>query len=217
MKAVVFDMDGVIFDSERRVLECWQEVAANHGLEGIEGVFYNCLGLNRTKTMAVMLGHYGEDFPYEEFRQEASVLFHSRYDGGRLPMKSGAIELLAMLKERGMKVALATSTRSQSVLPELRDAGILPYFDAVVCGDMVENGKPAPDIFLKACELVGVAPEEAFGIEDSFNGVRSATSAGLRTIMVPDMKEPDEELRGLAEVVLPSLVEVREYILSDID
>lgn len=216
MKAVVFDMDGVIFDSERRVLECWQQVAANHGFEGIEGVFYNCLGLNRAKTKLVMLKHYGEDFPYEEFRQEASVLFHSRYDGGRLPMKPGVVEMLTALKEHGMKVALATSTRSQTVLPDLRDAGILPYFDAVVCGDMVENGKPAPDIFLKACELVGVAPEEAFGIEDSFNGIRSATSAGLRTIMVPDMKEPDEEMRGLAEVVLPSLVEARQYILSDI-
>ncbi len=216
MKAVVFDMDGVIFDSERRVLECWEEIANNNGFEGINEVFPKCLGLNREKTREVMLAYYGEDFPYDEFRVEASKLFHARYDGGRLPMKPGVVELLSWLKESGMQIALATSTRSASVMPDLRDAGILPYFDAVVCGDMVANSKPAPDSFLKACEELGVEPAEAFAVEDSFNGVRSATCAGLRTIMVPDMKEPDDEMRALAECVLRSLLEVKRYIEEDL-
>ncbi len=217
MKAVVFDMDGVIFDSERCVLESWEVVAGRHGLQGIREVFPKCLGLTREATRQVMLDCYGDDFPYDAFREEASVVFHGKYDGGRLPLKPGARELLFALNERGIKTALATSTRSASVLPELRDAGLLPYFDVVICGDMIANSKPAPDIFLRACEELQVAPEEAFGIEDSFNGVRSASSAGLHTIMVPDMKEPDTEITALADVILPSLAEAQEYMMRQFE
>lgn len=212
LKAVVFDMDGVIFDSERKVVECWIEIAAKYGIKDIEKLCRMCLGTNSAETRRLALEFYGDDFPYDERKAEQSALYHERYDGGRLPMKVGVKELLEFLKEKGLKIALASSTRRVVVENQLRDAGILPYFDKVVCGDMVSHSKPHPEIFLKACEELSVEPECAIAIEDSYNGIRSAHAAGMRPIMVPDMAEPNEEMERLAEVILPSLLEVREYI-----
>lgn len=215
LKAVVFDMDGVIFDSERKVVECWIEIAAKYGIRDIEKLCRKCLGTNSAETRRLALEFYGEDFPYDERKAEQSALYHQRYDGGRLPMKVGVKDLLDFLKEKGLKIALASSTRRVVVENQLRDAGILPYFDKVVCGDMVSHSKPHPEIFLKACEELSVEPERAIAIEDSYNGIRSAHAAGMRPIMVPDMAEPNEEMEALAEVILPSLLEVREYISKE--
>lgn len=215
LKAVVFDMDGIIFDSERKVVECWIEIAAKYGIKDIEKLCRMCLGTNSVETRRLALEFYGEDFPYDEYKNEQSALYHERYDGGRLPMKVGVRELLEFLKEKGLKIALASSTRRVVVENQLRDAGILPYFDKVVCGDMVSHSKPHPEIFLKACEELSVAPECAIAIEDSYNGIRSAYAAGMRPIMVPDMAEPTEEMERLAEVILESLLEVREYISKE--
>lgn len=212
MKAVVFDMDGVIFDSERLVLECWKEIADRRGIENIEQAMRECLGVNSIQTKENMLRRYGDDFPYDEFRKEASVIFHERYDNGRLPMKKGIVELLVYLKSKGMRIALASSTREGIVRQELSDAGILNYFEKVICGDMVEKSKPAPDIYLKACEELGVSPAEAYAIEDSYNGIRSAHTAGLAAIMVPDMSEPTPEMEQLSVKILPDLLEVIQYI-----
>lgn len=210
--AVVFDMDGVIFDSERVVLECWKEVAERRGIAEIEEALRENLGVNAVQTRENMLRRYGADFPYEDFRKEASVLFHERCDGGRLPLKPGVVKILEELKRRSVKVALASSTRKAVVEQELKDAGILHYFEKVICGDMVERSKPAPDIFLKACEELGVEPGRSFAIEDSYNGIRSAHSAGMRPVMVPDLSEPTEEMERLAVAILPDLNAVIDYL-----
>ena len=128
-------------------------------------------------------------------------------------MKPGITELLSFLKESGKKIALASSTRKSIVVAELSDAGIIDYFDVIVCGDMVERSKPEPDIYLKACECLHIMPQEAYAIEDSYNGIRSAVRGGLRAIMVPDLAEPTEEMKQLSEVILDSLMDVREYLL----
>ncbi len=210
--AVVFDMDGVIFDSERAVMNCWLELAEKYGIENIEKPYFACTGTTMQRTREIMLETYGEDFPYDTYAKEASLRYHEKYDGGRLPMKPGVVELLSYLKEAGKKIALASSTRRQTVENQLRDAKILDYFEAVICGDMVKRSKPAPDIFLKACEELGAAPEQAFAVEDSYNGIRSAHAGGLRPIMVPDLLPPNEEMEQLTEVILPSLLEVRDYL-----
>ena len=212
IQAVVFDMDGIIFDSEAKVVECWVETAEKYGIKDIETLCHKCLGTNSAETKRIALEFYGEDFPYDEYKAEMSALYHERYDGGRLPMKPHVKELLEFLRENGIRVALASSTRTQVVHDQLRDAGIISYFDKLVCGDMVSRSKPAPDIFLRACEELSVEPECAIAIEDSYNGIRSAHAAGMRPIMVPDMAEPNEEMEALAEVILPSLLEVKEYI-----
>lgn len=210
--AVVFDMDGVIFDSERAVMQCWKEVASRHNIPDIEKAIIACTGTTMVRTREIMLNLYGADFPYDEYARESSAIFHSRYDGGRLPMKPGVKELLTFLKERGKKIALASSTRQQVVTDELRDADIIEYFDRIICGDMVSRSKPAPDIFLKACKELNVSPSDSYAIEDSYNGIRAAHAGGLHPIMVPDLLPADEEMQSLAEIVLPNLTSVIEYL-----
>lgn len=213
--AVVFDMDGVIFDSERAVMQCWKELAEKYQIPDIEQAVLFCTGTTMKRTREIMLETYGADFPYDIYAKESSAIYHSRYDGGRLPMKTGVVELLTFLKEEGKKIALASSTRRQTVTNQLRDAGILDFFDQVICGDMVERSKPAPDIFLKACETLGVKPERAYAIEDSYNGIRAAHAGKLHPIMVPDLLPANEEMREKAEVVLPDLLEVISYLKVD--
>lgn len=211
-EAVIFDMDGVIFDSERLVLEGWQEIAAKYGIKGIEEVLPRCLGVNAQATREIFREYYGQDFPYDEYKKEASALFHSRYGNGKLPLKPGVKELLSYLKENGYLVGLASSTRQAIVEQEIRDAGLMPYFDNLVCGDMLKRSKPEPDIYLKACENLDVEPRMAVAVEDSYNGIRSAKRAGMVPVMVPDMVQPDEEMRSLAHKICKDLFEVKNWI-----
>ena len=211
-EAVVFDMDGVIFDSERAVMNCWLELAQKYDIKDIEKPYFACVGTTMTRTREIMLETYGEDFPYDEYARESSLMYHEKYDGGKLPMKPGVMELLSYLKEKGKKIALASSTRRETVTNQLRWAGIIDYFDVIICGDMVARSKPAPDIFLKACQELGVSPENTYAIEDSYNGIRAAHAGQLRPIMVPDLLEANDEMRGLAECVCDNLNEVIDYL-----
>ena len=207
---VVFDMDGVIFDSERLYIDCWKPVADRHGIPDIEETLYRCLGVNSRETHEIFIARYGEKFPYDEYLREASAIFHERSDNGRMPQKPWAKDILSWLKEMKIKVALASSTKRESVVRELTEGGLIDYFDVLVCGDMVSKSKPDPEIFLKACEELRVKPEFTYAIEDSFNGIRSAHSAGMMPIMVPDIKQPDDEIRGMCTAVCTSLKEVME-------
>ena len=211
-EAVVFDMDGVIFDSERAVMNCWLELAQKYDIKDIEKPYFACVGTTMTRTREIMLETYGEDFPYDEYARESSLMYHEKYDGGKLPMKPGVMELLSYLKEKGKKIALASSTRRETVTNQLRWAGIIDYFDVIICGDMVARSKPAPDIFLKACQELGVSPENTYAIEDSYNGIRAAHAGQLRPIMVPDLLEANDEMRGMAECVCDNLIEVIDYL-----
>ncbi len=211
-KAVVFDMDGVIFDSEILIIECWQVIAKKYGIQGIEEACREVLGVNATETKEKFLIRYGADFPYDTYKAEVSKLYHDNYDDGKLPLKPGVVELLQYLKEKNIKVALASSTRTAVVKQELADAKIIDYFQVIIGGDMVSRSKPQPDIFLKACEELGVAPEEAFAVEDSYNGIRAAAAGHLRPIMVPDLMPPTEEMQELSEVILDSLIDVITYL-----
>ncbi|MBE5944329.1 MAG: HAD family phosphatase [Lachnospiraceae bacterium] len=210
-QAIVFDMDGVIFDSETKVVECWKVIADKYNIPNIEETCRECFGCNQIVAKEKFLLRYGKDFPYTELKKEMSDLFHSRYDKGRLPMKPGVIELLSYLKNNNKKIALASSTRREVVTRELRDAGILNYFDAVICGDMVTKSKPEPDIFLKACEELKIEPGKAFAIEDSHNGIKAAAKGGLNPIMVPDLMPVNHEMKELCTVILNSLLEVKIY------
>ena len=213
--AVIFDMDGVIFDSEKAVLDCWLELAEKYGIErdGLEENILACTGTNEAKTREIMLNAYGRDFPYDEYAKEASKMFHEKFDGGKLPMKHGVKKILDFLKDNNKKIALASSTRREVVINELRDAGILDYFDEIVTGDMVKRSKPAPDIFLLACEKVGVKPNRAFAVEDSYNGIKSAHAGGLKPIMVPDLLPADGLMKDLS-IVVRTLDDVILYLMD---
>ena len=210
--AVLFDMDGVIFDSERALRAVWLELAAEQGLGDMERVYARCLGVTREVTGSILREEYGEDFPWEAFREETTRRYRSRYAGGRLPLKPGAREILRALGERGAPLALASSTQRALVLRELEEAGLLPFFDAVVCGDEVRRSKPEPEIFLTAAARLGAEPGRCFVIEDSYNGVRAGHAAGMRVLMVPDLLPPSDEMRRLAEAILPNLYAAERYL-----
>lgn len=205
-------MDGVIFDSETLVIKTWEMVAEKYGFSNVEKVCRKCLGTNAEATRKIFLDFYGEDFPYDKYKKEMSSLFHQYAAGGKLPKKTGVTEILEYLKENDIKTGLATSTRKDVVLKELDEGGILPFFDAVVCGDMVNRSKPEPDIYLEACRQLQTNPSLCVAVEDSYNGIRAASRAGMRAIMVPDLAEPTEEMKELAECILPSLLEVQKYL-----
>ena len=211
IKAVIFDMDGVIFDSERVICDLWLEIAKENDIPGIEELMLKCIGLNDKATDDLFTNTYGDRFPYAEFKKQISVEYHSRYDGGRLPMKPGVKELLSFLKANNVKTALASSTKVETVTNQLRDAKILDYFDVVIGGDMVKNSKPNPEIFLKAAEKLGIDPKEVYIIEDSFNGIKAAHAANAFPVMVPDMLEPNEEISALCHRIFKDLLEVKDY------
>ena len=209
--AVLFDMDGVIFDSERACLSVWQELAAELGLEGINQVFIRCVGTNKRRTEEIFREAYPE-LNFKTFDTAVRARFLSRYGEGRLPVKPGAEEILRALHEAQIPLALASSTERAVVERELREAGLLRYFDALTCGDQVRRSKPDPEIFLLAARALGKEPQSCYVIEDSFNGIRAAAAAGMHPIMVPDMLPPDEEMERLAEVILPDLAAALRYL-----
>lgn len=225
MNYVIFDMDGVIFDSEHAVLEGWREISEKYGVPDVEIPFRKCIGVNSAMARSIFLEYYGDDFPYDVYSKEQSINFHRKYDGGRLPMKSGVKELLSYLKETGFKIALASSTRTQVVSDQLNAAGLLAYFDVVIGGDQVQRSKPEPDIFLKAAYELGVPLKDGnqhtsdyaiYVIEDSFNGIRAAHAAGMIPIMVPDMIAPDDEMYKKAAYIFNDLSEVKDFFQSKI-
>ena len=175
-------------------------------------MFHACIGTTIEKTKETMFRFEGPDFPYEEFRKDTSNRFHEIEETEWLPVKKGARELLSWLKESGANVGLASSTRSETVIRQLTHAGLIQYFDVIVGGEMAKKSKPEPDIYLEACKRMGITPESAYGVEDSYNGMRSLHAAGLHPIMVPDLLEPNEEMQSLAEIILPDLLEVRDYL-----
>ena len=211
IRAVLCDMDGVIFDSERAVLAVWREIAGELQLKGIDEVFVQCVGVNKRRTREI----FGEAYPaldFDDFDQRVRTLFLSRYDKGRLPVKPGAAEILRAFSERGLPLALASSTRTVTVRRELEEAGLLRFFTVVIGGDQVTHSKPDPEIFLRAAAQLGVRPEDCAVIEDSFNGIRAARAGGFHAVMVPDLLPPDAEMEEKAESIVKDLFEAKRYL-----
>ena len=208
---VIFDMDGVIFDSERAYISAYQKLAPKYGLNDAEVVHRACMdsiGVNRQKTKEIFFSYVGHEFDYLAYREDVQVELNK----SPFELKPGVYELFDWLKEKEAYIALASSTRQVSVTKMLDNADLTKYFKAIVCGDMVSHSKPHPEIFLTAAERLGAEPKDCYVIEDSYNGIRAAHAAGMHPIMVPDILQPDKEIRRLSEVVLPSLFEVKEYL-----
>ena len=193
-KAFVFDMDGLIFDSERIVQRSWNVSGQKLGLGNVGEHIYFTLGLNRASRKKYYEENIREDFPFDEFSALTRKTFFEIVETEGLPMKTGVKEILAFGKENGIKLALATSSSRDYAMKCLRNAGIDTYFDGIVCGDMVSHSKPDPEIYLRACELVGVNPEDAVAFEDAPAGVCSAYHAGMKVVMVPDLVQPKEDM-----------------------
>lgn len=210
-KTVIFDMDGVIFDTENLFMECWKKLGETQGVYDVEKTYYKCIGVNAKATKEIFEEAYGENFPYDELTEAAIETFFTYVKENGIPMKPGVRELLDYLAGEDYKIGLASSTNEIHVRAQLEERKLLSYFQVVICGDMVQRSKPEPDIFLKACEVIGTNPEEAYAIEDSYNGIWAAARAGMKAIMVPDIVMPDEEMKRLAYRIFPSLKEVKRF------
>lgn len=216
-QAVVFDMDGLIFDSERLVLDSWVEVGRKHHIEGIEEVFLACIGTNKVKTREIVDSHYGKDFPYDTFSAEASAIFKEWVKKDGLPIKPGVEKTLMALQERGIPLGLASSTRVAIVTEELQDAGLYDYFQVVMGGDQLKRSKPEPDIYLMTCEKLGVDPTLCYALEDSYNGIISAYRAGMKPVMIPDMLPPTKEMEEKSVVILESMEQFIPWMEAQAD
>lgn len=212
MNAVIFDMDGVLFDTERLCMDGYAQVGRKYGLTGVETVAMQCIGRSSKDTKQLFLDNYGYDFGYDEFRAAVSGWVKTRIKLYGLPLKPGVEKVLEYLKQNEVPLGLASSTSYQSVLGHLREAELLEYFRVVVTGDMIENSKPEPDIYLLACRKLGVDPADTYAIEDSPNGIRAASRAGMLPIMVPDLIEPDDEMRRLSVRICNDLTEALRFM-----
>lgn len=212
MKAIVFDMDGVLFDTERLCMNTWHEMAKERNMEHMDQVAENSIGRNRVAIERVYLDTYGEDFPVAQFLDESRKRMWESIEQNGLKLMEGVMELLNYLRENGYRIAIASSSGEPVIERYLGIAGMRQYFDRIVGGNQIKNSKPSPDIYLKACEILGADPKETIAVEDSPNGIRSAYRAGMIPVMIPDLIEPDEEIRQMYYKKYASLTEFREAL-----
>ncbi len=213
LNAVVFDMDGLLLDSEMIALATFIESCQELGFEPSDmEPYYRCIGTNWATTREILIDGYGQDFPLEAISEIWGKKYHHETLTKPVPVKEGALKLLRYLEQESVKKAIVTSTRKKNALIKLTNAKILDFFDFVLGGDEVTNGKPHPEMYLTAATKLSVAPGQCLAIEDSDNGVLAAVTAGLVVIQVPDLKQPSDKVRALGHTVATSLAEVEAML-----
>ena len=212
LKAVIFDMDGLMIDSERVTYECYKKYLSDLGMEITEEFYKTLLGQTKSVCKGKFLKQYGDEFPYEDSIKMVHEMMAEQFLKEGIPVKKGLLELLKYLKNNNYKTIVATSSERKRVDVILKMAGIKEYFDNSICGDEVKNGKPDPEVFLKSCEKLGVSANEAVVIEDSEAGIQAAFDGGIKVICVPDMKYPEQKYEEMAISVCEDLVAVKTYI-----
>ena len=200
---VIFDMDGLIFDSERAHMEVLQEICLEHGLELTEEDYVKTLGLSRADTLQVMKGIFGPEVPYGEIAAEGRRRLNARAQKKSLPVKPGIKELLGHLGSMGIPACVASSSPRKTVEIYLDSSGLAPAFDFIMSGDDITHSKPDPEIFLQCCRHYGTEPAHALVLEDSEYGILAAANAGIPVVCIPDMKQPAPEYASKAGCILP--------------
>lgn len=213
-RAVIFDMDGLLFDTETLWQDALLAAAAEAGHAIPDEVYNQSIGVRRSQCGALFLAHFGEDFLFEAFHADWRRHFWLIAES-EVALKPGALELLDFLDQLRLPRAIATSSSRATVERHLTAHGLSDRFDVIIARGGYENGKPAPDPFLRAAEHLGVEPRLCLALEDSHIGVRSAWAAGMMTVMVPDLLEPTEEIRALCTRVVRDLHEVRDLVLAN--
>lgn len=212
MKAVIFDMDGLMFDTERVFIGAWDYAGEKMGLGKAGYMLMRTLGMNTADGNQQWRNEFGDDVDIDALWAYTKEYVDDYYSHNAVAVKPGLYELLDYLKGRGYKLAVASSTRLEKVERNLRSTNVRQYFSAVVTGDMVEHSKPEPEIYLKAAAALGVQPEECYALEDSRNGLLSAHRAGCKVIHVPDLWQPDEVVKQFILGPFENLLQVRSWL-----
>ncbi len=206
---IIFDMDGLMFDTERVFIMAWDYAGEKIGIGKAGYMVYKTLGMNIASSYKVWKEEFGDGYNQEELRKYTKEFLTNYYNENKVPVKKGLYNLLDFLQKNDCKMAVASSSPRWEVEKHLKDAGIYEYFKGIICGDMVENSKPDPEIYLKACALLEANPSECYALEDSKNGLLAAHKAGCRPIMVPDLWQPDEEILKIIDGKYEDLDEVK--------
>jgi HAD superfamily hydrolase (TIGR01509 family) len=211
-KAVIFDMDGLLLDTERIALNIFIETCRVFDLDPDMEIYMKCIGTNDEKTREIFTEGFGPSFSYDAF----SLVWFDKYrafiENNPIPVKSGAIDLLEYLRQINCKRAIATSTRYKLAVKKLKKTGLIGYFKDIVGGDQVEKGKPDPEIYLKVSRILTEDPKDCLVLEDSDNGVMAASKAGMDVIQIPDLKQPSEKIKNMGHLVMTSLKQVQGYL-----
>lgn len=213
ISAVIFDMDGLMLDTERIALVVWRQAAADLGLDLDDEVAGRMVGRTSATNRLMLQMHFGDGFSYEELAALADARYRETLDRDGVPRKDGLVDLLDVLKERAVPLGVATSTARDLARHKLDRAGVAGYFDVIVGGNDVAHGKPAPDIFLRTAERLGKRPDECVVLEDSGPGIQAASDAGMVTILVPDGgRAPSADTRARASFIAGSLTDARPIV-----
>ena len=216
IRAVLFDMDGTLFDTERMTVWGWQRlVEMGKAPAEIVAIYPQFCGKKREVVREIVTAHFGADFPLDERRAEIVELVKAEYDRSGVPLKPFVPEIFGVLEKMNVRCALVTSTSTASVEDYLRRTGIARHFESIVTGDRVKNGKPAPDCFLLAAKELGLSPADCLVAEDSPTGIEAARRAGLPAVMIPDLIAPTNEVMGSVIRVLDTLEELPDLIAKE--
>jgi HAD superfamily hydrolase (TIGR01509 family) len=211
IEAVIFDLDGLILDSERPIRDAVIEVVAALGFEMSDAFYATLIGVPGPECDAMIRDYFGASFPFDTYFENSNAKIAEALSGG-IALKSGVREILTHLEQRATPLGLATSSSRHYVEKQLSANDLAPFFKAVATRDDVRRGKPHPDLFLKASADLGIAPERCLVLEDSHNGVRAAHAAGCVPIMVPDLLLATDEMRSLSLTVATDLHHVRRLL-----
>lgn len=214
IKYVIFDMDGTLIDTEPFYEQSWNETGKRWGVEVRDMYAEYVCGRSIENVKNTLKERFGENFDSERFMSERMTLYAQLAEKG-LMLKVGCREILDFLREHGIPCAVATSTVSDLTYSNLDRVNIRRFFDAVVTGDMVKNGKPSPDIFLEAGRRIGAEAGECIVCEDSYSGIEAASNAKMKPVFIPDRRIPTEETDRLAYATVSSLFEVIELIKKE--
>lgn len=213
IESVIFDMDGVLFDTERIYLKVWTRVCEKYGYKMTREIYSKVIATGRENVKKVFKQEFGSDMPIEEMYKEKDYELAKEIEKN-VPLKDGAYELLIYLRENNYKIALATSATRDRMERQLNQAEIKHLFNEIVCKDDVKESKPNPEIFIKAANKLNSNPENCVVIEDSLAGIKAANSGNMKAIHVVDLKEADEEIKNLCYKSFNNLIEIKEEIFN---